>query len=80
MMTERPEEYRVQVEWTGNKSGLVNVKGRAKIETGIPPGSDGTVQNYSPEEFVDFIMVHTRRKNADFIGVTSDGRPIYKIY
>jgi hypothetical protein len=41
---------------------------------------DHAYQNYSPEEFVDFIMVHTRRKNADFIGVTSDGRPIYKIY
>jgi hypothetical protein len=41
---------------------------------------DHAYLNYSPEEFVDFIMVHTGLKNADFIGAIIDGRPIYKIY
>jgi hypothetical protein len=40
----------------------------------------GAHHNYSPEEFVDFIMIHSRLKNADFIGVMDDGRPMYKIY
>jgi hypothetical protein len=40
----------------------------------------GAYHNYSPEEFVDFIMIHSRMKNADFIGVMDDGRPMYKIY
>jgi hypothetical protein len=41
---------------------------------------DHSYMKYSPEKFVDFIMVHTGMKNADFIGLISDGRPIYKIY
>jgi organic hydroperoxide reductase OsmC/OhrA len=49
-MTEKTEEYHVNVEWTGHKSGLVQVVGRADIKTGIPPEVEGSVQNYSPEE------------------------------
>ena len=74
-MTERQEEYRVRVGWTGNKSGLIQVEGRKKIETGIPPGSDGTLQNYTPEElfvasgtvcFMNSFVYFTQKMHIEF--------------
>jgi 2-polyprenyl-3-methyl-5-hydroxy-6-metoxy-1,4-benzoquinol methylase len=47
---------------------------------------DHAYKHFSPEEFVDFIMVHTGLKYAEFIGYDKEtgvihaGRPIYKIY
>ena len=49
-MNERKEEHRVRVQWTGEKSGRILVEGRAEIKTGIPPSSNGEIQNYTPEE------------------------------
>jgi len=74
-MTERQEEHRVRVEWTGNKSGLVHVEGRAEIETGIPPDSGDGVQNYTPEElfvaagtvcFMNSFVYFTKKMHIDF--------------
>ena len=49
-MTEAARESYVKVLWTGKKSGRVIVEGRNEIRTGIPPESDGSLQNYTPEE------------------------------
>ncbi|MDF1537291.1 MAG: OsmC family protein [Candidatus Thorarchaeota archaeon] len=49
-MAEPQKEYRVKVTWTGEKSGKVQAEGRIEILTGIPPDSDGVLQNYTPEE------------------------------
>ena len=74
-MTERQEEYRVRVEWTGYKSGLVHAKGRAKIETGIPSDSENTVHNYTPEElfvaagtvcFMNSFVYFTKKMHIEF--------------
>lgn len=40
----------------------------------------GAYQNYSPEEFVEFIMQHTSLDACKLIGNMQDGRPIYKLY
>lgn len=50
IMSESPSEHQVRVLWTGEKSGRVIVTGRTDIMTGIPPESDGTIQNYTPED------------------------------
>lgn len=49
-MSESKQEHRVKVLWTGEKSGRIVVEGRADIKTGMPPGSDGEIQNYTPED------------------------------
>jgi 2-polyprenyl-3-methyl-5-hydroxy-6-metoxy-1,4-benzoquinol methylase len=40
----------------------------------------GAYKNYSPEEFVKFIIENSSFKKADFIGVAKDRRPLYKLY
>ncbi|MFW9920831.1 MAG: OsmC family protein [Candidatus Thorarchaeota archaeon] len=74
-MTERQEEYHVRVEWTGYKSGIVRVQGRAEIKTGIPPDAEGSVHQYSPEElfvaagtvcFMNSFVYFTEKMHIEF--------------
>lgn len=37
-------------------------------------------KNYTPDEFVEFILQVSRLENAEFIGEAKDGRKIYKLY
>lgn len=73
-MTERQEEHKVRVIWTGYKSGLVHVEGRAKIKTGIPSESDD-IQDYTPEElfvaagtvcFMNSFVYFTKKMHIEF--------------
>jgi len=74
-MTERIEEHHVKVEWTGNKSGLVQVVGRPDIKTGVPPDAEGSVQDYTPEElfvaagtvcFMNSFVYFTKKVHIEF--------------
>jgi len=74
-MSESPQESHVKVLWTGEKSGKVIVEGRAEIVTGIPPSSDGTSQNYTPEElfvaagtvcFMNSFVYFTKKMHIEF--------------
>jgi len=80
-MTERQEVHQVKVEWTGNKSGRVIVKGREEIRTGIPPDTDGSMQNYTPEElfvaagtvcFMNSFVYFTEKMHIDFISFEAE--------
>ena len=37
-------------------------------------------QNYAPEDFVEFITRHSCLKKAHLIGVSTDGRPLYRLH
>jgi len=39
----------------------------------------GAYRNYEPDEFVQFLLHHSRLTHADLIGKAEDGRPIYKL-
>lgn len=74
-MTETPKESHVKVLWTGEKSGRVLVEGRTEIITGTPPDSDGSVQNYTPEElfvaagtvcFMNSFVYFTKKMRIEF--------------
>ncbi len=74
-MTEPEKESRVRVTWTGEKSGKVQVEGRAEILTGIPPDSDGKLQHYTPEElfvaagtvcFMNSFVYFTKKMHIEF--------------
>lgn len=80
-MTEREEEHRVKVKWTGNKAGLVIVEGRPPIRTGIPPDSEGIVQDYTPEElfvaagtvcFMNSFVYFTKKMRINFQSFEAD--------
>lgn len=74
-MSEPPQESHVKVLWTGEKSGRVIVEGRTEIMTGIPPDTDGTLQNYTPEElfvaagtvcFMNSFVYFTKKMHIEF--------------
>ncbi len=74
-MTERLDEHHIKVHWTGGKSGRVVVEGREEIKTGIPSGSDGSVQHYTPEElfvaagtvcFMNSFVYFTKKMHIEF--------------
>jgi organic hydroperoxide reductase OsmC/OhrA len=74
-MTELPKESHVKLLWTGEKSGRVQVEGRTEIMTGIPPDSNGTLQNYTPEElfvaagavcFMNSFVYFTKKMHIEF--------------
>lgn len=50
------------------------------FETYLPSFSEKKkyYKNYTPEEFVDFIIANSYFKKAELIGKSEDGRPIYK--
>jgi organic hydroperoxide reductase OsmC/OhrA len=49
-MSEPPKEHFVKVVWNDEKTGSAIVEGKPKIVTRIPPGSDDTLQNFTPED------------------------------
>jgi len=44
------------------------------------PQMKGAYRNYNPEKFVDFILKHSCLNKSEMIGVTKDGRSMYKIW
>jgi len=44
------------------------------------PQMRNAYKNYSPDDFVAFILEHSCLKEAGYIGETQDGRPLYKLY
>ena len=44
------------------------------------PQMKGAYRNYSPDEFVEFIIANSNLKRADLIGIMKDGRSLYKLY
>jgi organic hydroperoxide reductase OsmC/OhrA len=49
-MSEPPTEHIVKVAWNDEKTGTAIVEGKPEIVTRIPPGSDETSQNFTPED------------------------------
>ncbi|MHA1907411.1 MAG: OsmC family protein [Candidatus Thorarchaeota archaeon] len=49
-MSEPPKEHFVKVVWNDDKTGAAIVEGKPKIVTRIPPGSNETMQNFTPED------------------------------
>ena len=41
---------------------------------------EGAYKNYSPHDFIAFMIQNSKLENAYFIGVTNDQRPLYKLY
>jgi hypothetical protein len=37
-------------------------------------------KDYGADEFVEFLLEHSRLERADCIGLTQDGRPLYRLY
>ena len=52
------------------------------LEVHLPDESQmrGAYRNYSPDEFVRFVMDNSCLKNAALIGTMKDGRPLYKLH
>lgn len=80
-MTDRLEEHRVRVEWTGNKSGLVHVEGQTDIKTGVPPDSGKEEHHYTPEElfvasgtvcFMNSFVYFTKKMHIEFISFKAE--------
>ncbi|MFW9909178.1 MAG: OsmC family protein, partial [Candidatus Thorarchaeota archaeon] len=74
-MNERQAEHRVEVKWTGDKSGKVIVEGRNEIWTGLRLGSEENVQDYTPEElfvaagavcFMNSFVYFTKKMRIEF--------------
>jgi hypothetical protein len=41
---------------------------------------EGAYRDYSPSEFVDFIIHVSRLKRAELIGEAADGRNVYRLW
>jgi len=52
------------------------------LQTHVPeePQMKGAYVNYTPDEFVDFILENSSLEAGKLIGKTEDGRPLYKLY
>lgn len=42
--------------------------------------SRGANRNYTPDEFVEFILQVSRLERAEFIGEAKDGKRIYRLH
>ena len=64
---------------------LIAMLGRMRVREMIfqshnpdEPQMAGAYRNYSPDEFVQFILAHSCLKTAEYIGADQD-RPIYRL-
>ncbi len=46
----------------------------------LEPQMTGAYRNYEPDEFVQFVLKHTRFNHSELIGKAEDERPIYKLW